>query len=94
MAARKYQYDAKGRLVRVTFESARGEAAENLAGYAGYSETLDADGFVLSRTFLGKGGKAVNTTAGYSEIRYLYDEMRQVKGTEYYDVNGVLVRQE
>ena len=55
---------------------------------------LDGDGFVLSRVFLGKDGKPANTVAGYSEIRYLYDENRQVSRTEYYDVNGALIKSE
>ena len=79
---------------RVSFEGARGDSTENTSGYAGYRETLDADGFVLNRVFLGKGGKPVDTAMGYSEIRYLYDENRRVIRREYYDVNGALVNAE
>ncbi len=94
VAARKYEYDGAGRLTKVMFEGSRGQTAENAAGYAGYQEKLDGDGFVLNRVYLGKNGSPVNTAGGYSEIRYLYDSARQVSRTEYYDVNGALVKQE
>ncbi|MCR4876033.1 MAG: hypothetical protein K5922_02545 [Clostridiales bacterium] len=94
VTSRKYTYDDHGRLTKVTYEGARGDAAENNAGCAGYQETLDADGFVRSRVFLSKGGKPVNTAAGYSEIRYQYDSLGQISKTEYFDVNGTLVKSE
>ena len=92
--AREFEYDDQGRLAQVRFENARGEATENRSGAAGYRETLDGDGFVTSRVYLGKGGSPVNISAGYSEVRYLYDAERQVSRTEYYDVNGSLVKTE
>lgn len=94
VASRKYEYDSQGRISRVTFEGARGDRTENSAGYGGYEDRFDADGFVTARVFLSKGGKAVNTVSGYSEIRYTYDEMKQISATEYYDTNGNLVRKE
>ena len=93
-AARRYEYDEAGRFAKVTFEGPRGETAECAAGYAGYQETLDGEGFVLSRTFLSTGGKPVNTSEGYSEIRYQYDRNRQIRRKEYYDTNGALVKSE
>ena len=78
----------------MTFEGARGDRTESSAGYGGYEDRFDEDGFVTARVFLSKGGKAVNTVSGYSEIRYTYDEMKQISATEYYDTNGNLVRKE
>ena len=92
--AKRYQYDADGRLTGVTFEDAQGAAAETASGYAGFRETLDENGFVLNRVYLDKNGNPVNTAEGWSEIRYLYDDSHQIIKTEYYDVNGALTKQE
>ena len=43
-------------------------------GYAGYIDGKDEDGTTISRTLLGTDGKAAEISAGYSEIRYFYDE--------------------
>ena len=89
-----YSYDDAGRLEQVAYYDVSGRLALNRAGYAGYREMLDEEGFVTSRVFLGLDGKAANTAEGYSEIRYLYDGNRKIASTEYYDVNGALVKQE
>ena len=94
VAARRYEYDGDGRLTRVMFEGSRGDTTENTSGYAGYEETLDGDGFPVRRVYLNKGGKPTDTAAGYSEVRFAYDANHRRTGTEYYDTNGNLVKQE
>ena len=94
ISVREYKYDEKGRLNEVRFKNADGLPSLSIAGYAGYVENLDSDGFRVSRVFLGTDGKPVNTSEGYSEIRTLYDENRQISGMEYYDINGLLIRAE
>lgn len=94
VAVRSYTYDEKGRFAGVRYEDEQGNAALNQQGYAGYDETLDGDGFRVSRVFVGTDGSPVNTSDGYSEIRFLYDDGRQIVKTEYYDVNGALIRAE
>ncbi len=83
-----YGYDITGRLETVRYQNAAGESALCAGGYAGYRESRDADGAVTGRTFLGVDGLPVMTIDGYSEIRYQYDEMKQVTATRYYDLNG------
>ena len=61
-------------------------------GYAGYRDTKDEDGTTVVRTFLGTDGLATEIAGGYSEIRYQYDEMKQLSSTRYYDLNGTQVR--
>ena len=94
IAIRPYLWDGAGHLVQVRFAAASGRAAESRGGYAGYSETLDEDGFRAVRTYLNTEGKATDTAEGYSEIRYVYDGMRKLSAREYYDVNGILVKTE
>jgi YD repeat-containing protein len=93
-AIRTYTWDEDGRLSQVRYADAQSVPALNSEGCAGYSEKVEGDGFRIARTYLGTDGKPVNTAGGYSEIRYLYDENRLLRGTEYYDVNGVLVKAE
>ena len=93
-AIRTYTWDEDGRLSQVRYADAQSVPALNSEGCAGYSEMVDGDGFRIARTYLGTDGKPVNTAGGYSEIRYLYNENGQLRGTEYYDVNGVLVKAE
>ncbi len=94
VAVRSYGYDGEGRFSEVRYEDERGNAALNRMGCAGYTEKLDGDGFRISRVFFGTDGKPVNTADGYSEIRFLYDGSRRIAKTEYYDVNGALIRAE
>ena len=94
VAVRSYSYDGEGRFSEVRYEDERGNAALNRMGCAGYTEKLDGDGFRISRVFFGTDGKPVNTADGYSEIRFLYVGSRRIAKTEYYDVNGALIRAE
>ena len=94
VTGRAYAYDTEGRLFQVLYLNDQGEGTLNVHGIAGYTETLDADGFLLERDYLGIDGKKANGNEGYCEIRYLYDEARQVIRKEYYDLNGTLIQAE
>ncbi len=94
VTVRSYTWDEHGHMTRISFSDAQGHAVLNTDGYAGYDETLDAEGFPERRIYFGTDGKPVNTQGGASEIRFLYDANRQMTGKEYYDTNGVLVRAE
>ena len=83
-----YSYDVTGRLETVRYQNAAGEGTLCSEGYAGYRDSRDTDGMIVTRTFLGADGKPALTSAGYSEIRYQYDEMKQLAGIRYYDLNG------
>jgi len=60
----------------------------------GYRDTKDNDGSTVSRTFLGTDGMPVEIPAGYSEIRYFYDDMKQLSSVRYYDLNGKQIQGE
>ena len=59
-----------------------------LEGWAEFTDTFDDFGRVLKRSFAGPDGSAVNTAAGYSEIRYTYDGAGAVSTAEYLDTEG------
>lgn len=87
-----YSYDHSGSLEKVAYQDTDGNPAKCSMGYAGYRDTKDEDGTTVVRTFLGTDGLATEIAGGYSEIRYQYDEMKQLSSTRYYDLNGTQVR--
>ena len=89
-----YGYDLQSRLEQVSYQDTEGNPTNCVNGYAGYRDVKDEDGTTVSRTFLGTDGSAVMTTGGYCEIRYIYDEAKQLTSTRYYDLSGTEVRAE
>ena len=89
-----YSYDQQGALEKVMYQDTEGNPAQCSGGYAGYRDARDADGVTVSRTFLGTDGLAAETPGGYSEIRYFYNEFKQLSSTRYYDLNGKQVQAE
>ena len=89
-----YSYDQQGSLEKVIYQDTEGNPVLCSGGYAGYRDTKDEDGATVTRTFLGKDGLAAETPGGYSEIRYLYNEFKQLSSTRYYDLNGKQVQTE
>ena len=87
-----YSYDYQGGLEKVMYQDTEGNPAKCNAGYAGYIDAKDGDGATISRTLLGTDGTAAEIPAGYSEIRYFYDEYKQLSSTRYYDLNGQQVQ--
>lgn len=90
----RYAYDLQGALEKVSYEDTEGNTIKCEAGYAGYRDTKDEDGATVSRTFLGTDGLAIEIPGGYSEIRYFYDDTKQLTATRYYDINGKQVAAE
>ena len=86
-----YEYDYDGRIEAVRYRNAAGENVLCSLGYAGYRETRDADGAVISRTYLGTDGKAMEIPGGYAEERYTYNSIKELTGTRRYDLNGNIV---
>lgn len=89
-----YGYDDAGRLVAVTYQDTDGLTAYCKEGYAGYRDTLDEDGTTLSRIFLTPEGLPAEVGDGYSEIRYVYDEFKNLTGKQFYDADGNKMREE
>ncbi len=87
-----YSYDAQGGLEKVLYQDTEGNPALCSGGYAGYIDAKDGDGTTISRTLLGTDGKAAEISGGYSEIRYFYNEYKQLSSTRYYDLNGQQVQ--
>lgn len=88
----QYSYDYLGRIEKVTYQDTEGNAVRCSKGYAGYQDTKDEDGATISRTFLGEDGLAADIPAGYSEIRYQYDETKTLVSVRYYDISGKQVQ--
>ena len=86
-----YSYDAHDRLVQVLYEGQDGELMLNTAGYAGYRDTLDGEGFVIRRVFLGTDEKPVNIQEGYCEIRYYYNILKEPVKILRFDTDGVQI---
>ncbi len=89
-----YTYDPQGRLDTVSYLDTAGNPVRCNKGYAGYRDTKDEDGITIIRTFLGTDGTPAETNGGYSEIRYNYNEIRQLSSTQYYDLNGKQIQAE
>lgn len=89
-----YSYDQRGGIEKVMYQDTEGNPALCTGGYAGYHDTKDEDGVTVSRIFLGTDGLAAETPGGYSEIRYFYNEFKQLTSTRYYDLNGKQVQAE
>ena len=87
-----YSYDTQGGLEKVLYQDTEGNPALCSGGYAGYIDAKDGDGTTISRTLLGTDGKAAEISGGYSEIRYFYNEYKQLSSTRYYDLNGQQVQ--
>ena len=83
-----YGYDRQGSLEKVIYQDTEGQPVRCSEGYAGYLDTKDGEGATVSRTFLGTDGLPAETAGGYSEIRFFYDEYKQLSSTRYYDLNG------
>ena len=86
-----YEYDPDGRIETVRYQNASGENVLCSLGYAGYRETRDADGTVISRVYLGTDGRATEIPGGYAEERYIYNSIKELTGTRRYDLNGNIV---
>ena len=87
-----YSYDYQGELEKVLYEDTEGNPVRCNEGYAGYIDEKDEDGATISRVLLGTDGQAAEVSAGYSEIRYFYNEYKQLSSTRYYDLNGQQVQ--
>ena len=87
-----YSYDQQGSLEKVIYQDTEGQPVQCAEGYAGYFDTKDGEGATVSRTFLGTDGLPVETTGGYSELRFFYNEYKQLSSTRYYDLNGQQVQ--
>ena len=92
VAAVQYGYDHLGRIETVSYLGADGQPAKCSKGYAGYRDQRDDDGATTVRTFLGTDGMPTEIPGGYSEIRYFYDESKQLAATRYYNLNGSQVQ--
>ena len=88
----EYGYDYQGRIETVLYRNAEGAGTICSLGYAGYRDTRDGDGVVISRTYLGTDGKAMEISGGYSEERYIYNAARELTETRRYDLNGNAVQ--
>ena len=89
-----YSYDHQGSLESVSYRDITGNPVKCADGYAGYRDTKDEDGATASRVFLGTDGLAMEIPGGYSEVRYFYDETKQLSSTRYYDLNGKQIQAE
>ena len=89
-----YSYDHEGSLEQVSYRDTEGNPVLCSKGYAGYRDAKDEDGATTVRTFLGTDGLAKEIPGGYSEIRYYYDDTKQLSSTRYYDLNGKQIRAE
>ena len=89
-----YGYDSQGRLETVSYCDTEGKPAQCTGGYAGYRDVKDDDGVTIIRSFLGTDGLLTETSGGYSEIHYIYDEIKRLSSTQYYDLNGNQIRAE
>ena len=87
-----YSYDFQGRLEKVLYQDTESNPVRCSEGYAGYVDKKDEDGATTSRILLGTDGQAAEVSAGYSEIRYFYNEYKQLSSTRYYDLNGQQVQ--
>ena len=88
---RAYEYDPDGRIETVRYQNASGENVLCSLGYAGYRETRDTDGTVVSRVYLGTDGRAMEIPGGYAEERYIYNSIKELTGTRRYDLSGNIV---
>jgi hypothetical protein len=86
-----YEYDPDGRIETVRYQNASGENVLCSLGYAGYRETRDTDGTVVSRVYLGTDGRAMEIPGGYAEERYIYNSIKELTGTRRYDLSGNIV---
>ncbi len=89
-----YGYDHLGRLEKVSYLDLTGASCLCRGGYAGYRDTRDADGAVVSRAYIGTDGLPAETAEGYSEVRYTYDETKNLVMTGYYDISGTQIKTE
>lgn len=89
-----YSYDRNGNLEKVSYLDTEGNPVRCIKGYAGYRDTKDDDGSTASRTYLGTDGLPVEIAGGYSEIRYVYNQTKQITSVMYYDLNGKQVQGE
>ena len=87
-----YSYDLQGGLEKVLYQDTEGNPVRCSEGYAGYIDKKDEDGSTISRILLGTDGQTAEVSAGYSEIRYFYNEYKQLSSTRYYDLNGQQVQ--
>lgn len=90
----RYSYDQQGSLESVSYTDTEGNPVLCSRGYAGYKDEKDEDGSTVSRVFLGTDGLATEIPGGYSEIRYVYDETKQLSSTQYYNLSGIQVQAE
>ena len=87
-----YGYDYLGRIETVRYQNAAGESTLCSEGYAGYRDSRDEDGTIISRTYLGTDGNPMEIPGGYSEERYIYDGRKQLVETRRYNLSGNAVR--
>ena len=88
IGAAVYGYDAKGRLISVSYEDLDGLPCLSLDGSAGYLDEAAENGATLRRVYVDLNGNPVNIAGGYCEIRYLWDELGQLTGTTRFNAAG------
>lgn len=80
-------YNDKRQMIREAYYGADGSPAVQLAGYSSYEQTFDAAGNVADRRFLHDGAPVLRTD-GYAEVKWKYNEKRQIVREEFYGTDG------
>ncbi len=84
-----YSYNDSGDLETTQYRDSEGNRTTCRQGYSAIRETRDADGKLISRTYLDISGKAVNSNStGVSEEQYVYDEYGRLKQIRRFDAAG------
>ena len=88
-AAVSYSYNAAGQLELIQYRNTAGDKTSCVQGYSAVQEVRDAEGKLLSRSFLDESGSPVNNNvSGVSEERFQYDETGMLTGSTLFDAAG------
>ena len=83
-----YGYDQDGRLESVSYLDTEGNPVLCADGYAGYRDERNEAGFTVRRIYLGADGLPAETSGGYSETQYQYDETGNLIYEQHFNIDG------
>jgi YD repeat-containing protein len=94
-ATMRSAYDARGNLIRVTFQDVNGEPVlSKKNGYYGWEADYDEQGNKIISTYLGKDGKPMPGADGYATLRMAYDSRGNVTRVTFHGASGEAVKSE
>jgi YD repeat-containing protein len=88
LAGKRWEYDARGRVVAETCLGLRGQPVRNREGYSRLQRAYDDRGNMTEESYFGPDGRSTLTNAGYARVAFDHDPYGNSIRTRAFDEDG------